>query len=775
MFGKKKKQTNNQNLNSINKKFVIPQITESLDGLKTRKGYFQKSDFASSLFGSGIKDVSTYHDNASEGMDVRRTYDNFRSKEDKKISEQELLEQYGTKYPEFQQMNINTAQEVYGEKITVNKKTTPILKEVPKQFSFIMDKNEVDASDMKDNNVQIDSPEEEINEPNLEPISSGFDFSIEESDSIEDESFNEQKIESFKPTIQISSDDEDEDDFFNVPKEVNYTNIVRRTKEEMEEIRKTGTPYNPQFVANDEPKPTEEKIENKQESVILEPQVEIPASKPNVDNTARVNIPTSVNPYKNYIFPPIDRFKRTTQADLEIPQWVIDKKEIINETLTSFDISGEVTNFTKGPTFTRYEVLLQNGVNVRKIANLTDTFQANLGVTSIRIQAPIPGKRTVGIEVPNDHSLTVWFGDIITDEFVRDGKPLNVALGKDIDGNVITSDISKWPHGLVAGSTGSGKSVCINTLLVSLLLKNKPDDLKLILVDPKQVELITYNDLPHLITPVISDPKMASQALKWSVDEMERRYSAFAHNRAKNIKDYNEKALNDPTLQKLAYIVIIIDELADLMQVCSSDVEESIQRLTQKARAAGIHLICATQRPTTDVVKGTIKNNIPTRVAFKVTSQVDSFTIIDEGGAESLLGKGDMLLKEIERPRRLQGAFITDDEIDYVTDYIRAESTPEYVFTHEDLKAKFEKDQLGSAQNNGESEEMLYQASRFFIESETCSVNLLQQQFNVGFNRASRIVGALEEMGIVSGKQGTKGREILVTLEQLNEMFERTE
>ncbi len=776
MFGSKKnnKKKNLQDIQNVNKKFVIPQITESFDGLKTRKGYFQKSEFASALYGSGIKDVSTYHDNSLEGVDVRKAYDNFRSKEDKKITDQELINQYGTKFPEFQQMNINTAQEVYGEKITINKKTPIVTKDVPKQFSFFMDKNDVNKPQEQEvEQEKLDNNHiKEIDDSSTESISSTFDFNIADDEEEDSMSFDNEKIESFKPTIQISSDD---DEFFSVPKEVNYTNIVKRTKEEMEEVKKMGTPFNPTPTPSyqKEEKTVNTQIQN-EEPKILEVN-SFKTNQPSSSSSSKIDIPTSVNPYKNYIFPPIDRFKRTTQADLEIPQWVIDKKDIINDTLQSFDISGEVTNFTKGPTFTRYEVLLQNGVNVRKIANLADTFQANLGVTSIRIQAPIPGKRTVGIEVPNDTSLTVWFGDIINDEFVRDGKPLNVALGKDIDGNVITSDISKWPHGLVAGSTGSGKSVCINTLLVSLLLKNKPDDLKLILVDPKQVELITYNDLPHLVTPVISDPKMASQALKWSVDEMERRYSAFAHNRAKNIKDYNEKALNDPTLQKLAYIVIVIDELADLMQVCSSDVEESIQRLTQKARAAGIHLICATQRPTTDVVKGTIKNNIPTRVAFKVTSQVDSFTIIDEGGAESLLGKGDMLLKEIDRPRRLQGAFITDEEIDYVTDYIRAESTPEYVFTHEDIKAKFEKDQLGSAQNNGESEEMLYQASRFFIESETCSVNLLQQQFNVGFNRASRIVGALEEMGIVSGKQGTKGREILVTLEQLNEMFERTE
>ena len=255
---------------------------------------------------------------------------------------------------------------------------------------------------------------------------------------------------------------------------------------------------------------------------------------------------------------------------------------------------------------------------------------------------------------------------------------------------------------------------------------------------------------------------------------MDRRYGAFASVRARGIKDYNEKCKQDVSMKKLPYIVIIIDELADLMQVCSSDVEDSIQRLTQKARAAGIHLICATQRPTTDVIKGTIKNNIPTRVAFRVTAQVDSFTILDEGGAEALLGKGDMLLKNVGI-ERLQGSFIPDEEIDYVTDFIKAEAQPDYLMDHDALKAKFENDSFGSPQNNGESAELLYQVARFFIESETSSVNLLQQQFNLGFNRASRIVSALEEMGVVSGKAGTKGREVLMALDQINELFEREE
>lgn len=760
MFNSKKKKPV---LENVKTRFVIPQIEDSLAGLKTSRGSFKKSEFASSLYGSGIKDVSTYHDNASEGIDVKKAYDNYRSKENKKISEEELMKKYGTKFPEFQQISLDTAKEVYGEKITVNKVKHQETKETPVSFSFIKDKEAYEAKEEILEQTQ-DKPVINNESNNDSGFSFNFDDTVINENTSEDKNVDE--IEALHPTIEIT---DDEDEFFESAKPQTFTNIVKRTKEEKEAAKMQGTPF---VEREPEPETEPEIVEGNQETKVEPQRVEI-ASETKKE-TVNQKIPDSVNPYKNYVFPPIDKFKRTPEALEELPEWVTEKKEIINETLESFDISGEVVNFTKGPTFTRYEILLQNGVNVKKVANLQDTFQANLGVTAIRIQAPIPGKRTIGIEVPNDKRETVWFGDIITKDFVNDGKPLNVSLGKDIDGNIITSDISSWPHGLVAGSTGSGKSVCINTILVSLLLKNRPDELKLILVDPKQVELITYNDLPHLITPVISDPKTASEALKWSCDEMDRRYGAFASVRARGIKDYNEKCKQDVSMKKLPYIVIIIDELADLMQVCSSDVEDSIQRLTQKARAAGIHLICATQRPTTDVIKGTIKNNIPTRVAFRVTAQVDSFTILDEGGAEALLGKGDMLLKNVGI-ERLQGSFIPDEEIDYVTDFIKAEAEPDYLMDHNALKAKFENDSFGSPQNNGESAELLYQVARFFIESETCSVNLLQQQFNLGFNRASRIVSALEEMGVVSGKAGTKGREVLMTLDQINELFEREE
>lgn len=763
MYNSKKKKPIIENVKT---RFVIPQIENTLAGLKTSRESFKKSEFASSLYGSGIKDVSTYHDNAEAGIDVRKAYDNYRSKDNKKISEDELMKKYGTKFPEFQHISLDTAKEVYGENITVNKVKHQESKQPTVNFSFIKDKEEYESPKNADSlEFENEAVNEEVKETNTPSFS--FDFDEEASPKEED---NTNELEALHPTIEIT---DDEDEFFESSKPAAFTNIVKRTKEEMEEAKKQGTPFVERVAEPEvEEEDDEEKDYEEKEEQFADKEGALSPVK--AKETVNQKLPDSVNPYKNYVLPPFDKFKRTPESLEELPEWVTEKKEIINETLESFDISGEVVNFTKGPTFTRYEILLQNGINVKKVANLQDTFQANLGVTAIRIQAPIPGKRTIGIEVPNDNRETVWFGDIITKEFVNDGKPLNVSLGKDIDGNIITSDISSWPHGLVAGSTGSGKSVCINTILVSLLLKNRPDELKLILVDPKQVELITYNDLPHLITPVISDPKTASEALKWSCDEMDRRYGAFASVRARGIKDYNEKCKTDLSMKKLPYIVIIIDELADLMQVCSSDVEDSIQRLTQKARAAGIHLICATQRPTTDVIKGTIKNNIPTRVAFRVTAQVDSFTILDEGGAEALLGKGDMLLKNVGI-QRLQGSFIPDEEIDYVTDFIKAEAEPDYLMDHNALNAKFENDSFGSPQNNGESAELLYQVARFFIESETCSVNLLQQQFNLGFNRASRIVKALEEMGVVSGKAGTKGREVLMTLDQVNELFEREE
>ena len=484
--------------------------------------------------------------------------------------------------------------------------------------------------------------------------------------------------------------------------------------------------------------------------------------------------------YLNYKLPPLSIFKRTNIFETDIPDWLIEKKDTINQILADFDIDGEVVNYIKGPAFTRYEIMLNSGVKVNKVSSLLENFQMGLGATSIRILAPIPGKKTVGIEVPNNKADVVCFGDIVSDNFVNDNHPIRVALGKSIEGNIICKGIEDMPHCLVAGATKSGKSVCMNTMLISLLIKNKPSDLKLILVDPKKVELTFYEELPHLVTPVISDPEIASVALKWAVDEMENRYERLAKIRVRNIEDYNKKAKDNPSLNKMPYIVIVIDELADLMMTCSSDVEDSIKRITAKARAAGIHLIVATQRPTVQVVSGNIKANIPTRIAFRVASQIDSQTILDEVGAESLLGRGDMLIKDNDAPLRVQGAYISDDEINGICDFIREEADTDYYFTHEELKKLYDQTPQGSASGNGsqveESDQVLYDVSKFCIESGSCSINSIQTNFNFGYRRAARVVDSLHEMNIVGPQTGSsKGRAILVTLEELDKIFEKNE
>ncbi|QWB96489.1 DNA translocase FtsK [Mycoplasmatota bacterium] len=460
-------------------------------------------------------------------------------------------------------------------------------------------------------------------------------------------------------------------------------------------------------------------------------------------------------------------FSKKERNSDEQPQWLLDQIDVINATLQQFGIEGEVKSSKKGPTVTRYEIALEPGVNVKRISNISDNLMMSLASKSLRIEAPIPGKPYVGLEVPNVTPEIVAFGNVISNpKFYNDKEhPLKVALGVDIDGEDIFVDIQSMPHGLIAGATNSGKSVCVNTILVSLLLKNSPEDLKLILIDPKMVELTPYNDLPHLITPVITDAKMAAQALNWAVTEMDKRYQKFAKSRSRDIKSYNhnvKRGLVDS--KKMPYIVIIIDELADLMMVAPHDVEDAIQRITQKARAAGIHLLVATQRPTTDVVKGTIKSNIPARIAFRVASFVDSTTILDGAGAETLLGKGDMLLKKDDRAHRLQGAYIPDDEIYKVTDFIRANQKAEYVFEHEELKQQVEMKEVAS-------DDLFEDVAYFVVENQNASINSIQKQFEIGFNRAQKIVEMLEYYQIVSESQGTKAREVLVSLMELKEIL----
>ena len=468
-----------------------------------------------------------------------------------------------------------------------------------------------------------------------------------------------------------------------------------------------------------------------------------------------------------YQYPSPKLFKKIDRDLNEKPEWLLDQIDRINETLREFGIDGEVRGSKKGPTVTRYEIGLEPGINVKRVLSIQDNLMMSLSSKSVRIEAPIPGKPYVGLEVPNVKPEIVAFGNVVdTKEFLDDFEhPLKVALGMDIDGENVYVDIQAMPHGLIAGATNSGKSVCVNTILVSLLMKNSPEDLKLILIDPKMVELVPYNDLPHLVTPVITDVKMAAQALNWAVNEMEKRYQTFANSRSRDIKSYNDqikRGLIDE--KKMPYIVIVIDELADLMMAAPHDVEDAIQRLTQKARAAGIHLLVATQRPTTDVVKGTIKSNIPVRIAFKVASFVDSVTILDYQGAETLLGKGDMLLKRSDRAHRLQGAYIPDSEIYAVTDFIRQQFKPDFIFDHDSLRQQAKTKELVT-------DDLFEEVAYFVVQNQNASINTIQKQFEIGFNRAQRIVEMLEAYEIVAPAQGTKAREVLVNTSELEEIL----
>ncbi len=471
---------------------------------------------------------------------------------------------------------------------------------------------------------------------------------------------------------------------------------------------------------------------------------------------------TPISKEKNYQYPPISLFKIPKEEKIDVSESLEKQQAIIDQTFEDFGVGAHVHATTQGPTVTRFEVVLESGVRISKVTQLADNLKMNLSAEQIRLEAPIPGKSTVGIEVPNEKRQTVHFYHLLEHpSFKNADEPLTVALGKDIDGNVIVTSIKAMPHGLVAGQTGSGKSVNINTLLISLLLNYSPEELKLILVDPKMVELTSYQDLPHLLTPVITDAKAATAALKWAVDEMERRFKMFADNHVRDIE-----GLNQQRGDLMPYVVIIVDELADLMMVASQAVEESIMRLTQKARAAGIHLIVATQRPSTDVIKGTIKSNIPTRIAFSVASHIDSQTILDSAGAEKLIGKGDMLLLTNGKgKRRLQGAYVSDEDILSITDFIREQRAPDYLFTAEEL--------LEKAANTFENDSLLLDVARFVIEQQECSINKIIKMFSIGFNRGQSIVSSLEAAGIVGTNQGSKAREVLVDEETATEILER--
>ena len=478
---------------------------------------------------------------------------------------------------------------------------------------------------------------------------------------------------------------------------------------------------------------------------------------------------------EHYEYPPVELLSKPGKKTLKGgAKALTDTATKLQKTLYSFGVSAKVENVSVGPAITRYELKPAEGVRVSKIANLADDIALNLAAETIRIEAPIPGKQAVGIEVPNKEKEVVHFREILdSKEFKENKSKLTVGLGKDVAGNVQLADIAKMPHVLIAGSTGSGKSVCINTIITSIVYNAKPSEVKFVMVDPKVVELSVYNGIPHLLIPVVTDPKKAAGALAWAVQEMDDRYNKFAEKGVRDLKGYNKAIEKENEFGKLPQIVIIIDELADLMMVAKNDVEDAICRLAQKARAAGMHLVIATQRPSVDVITGLIKANVPSRIAFAVSSQVDSRTILDTVGAEKLLGKGDMLFfpAGAPKPSRVQGAFVSDDEVEKIVSFIKSNGTATY---SEDILESIENNnktdkEIAETQDD-ETDPFLMDAIQTVVETGQASTSFIQRRFKVGYARAGRIIDQMEERGIISGYQGSKPREVLMTLEKLNEL-----
>jgi len=493
-------------------------------------------------------------------------------------------------------------------------------------------------------------------------------------------------------------------------------------------------------------------------------------------------VPIAYEEPKEYIFPSTDLLTPGTASGKgreELARSMQETADKLKRTLQDFGVGVTITNISRGPSVTRYELQPEQGVKVSKIVNLADDIKLNLAAEDIRIEAPIPGKAAIGIEVPNKEKQMVAFRDLLeSDEFTKAKSKTIFAAGKDIAGKTVVADIEKMPHLLIAGQTGSGKSVCINTIIMSILYKARPSEVKLIMIDPKVVELSVYNGIPHLLIPVVTDPKKAAAALNWAVNEMEERYKKFAEHKARNIIGYNaqidqiEDVPGKDRPEKIPQIIVIVDELADLMMTAGTDVEDAIQKLAQKARAAGIHLIIATQRPSVNVITGVIKANIPSRIAFSVASGIDSRTILDETGAEKLLGKGDMLFHPyyISKPVRVQGAFVSDDEVTEVVNFLTQQKNVRggEINTNIDLQANMP----GSSLPGGDQDELFETAGRFIIEQEKASIGNLPRHLRIGFNRAARIMDQLYAAGVVSKDEGTKPRKVLMKAEEFEEYLQ---
>jgi len=695
------------------------QVYEILEKPKAEEHKYRKNRFVSPIFGENVKDEVVIPIKTSRKRDMDKL-DPFRTKP--RLSKEERIRKYGTAYPEFDLVRGKNLDEV------MNPEKRKTKEDHANMRANIIDKDEEHQTQSEPKRPQETSP------------------SPQESPKEQD---NQKRVNEF---FSDSSGSKSADEPASTPEE--HSNTETHDASRKTDVQDSTREQEPQETAP-EPSVTEE-AQNMRDTR-LDPSFE------EVEDRTAQTIKTGKKTYDNYQIPPIDLLNESLEDAPDLSESIEKQTNVLNETFEEFNIGARVYKHIQGPTVTRFEIAVEKGVKLNKITNISDNIKMKLGAKQIRIEAPIPGKKIVGIEVPNEEPATVHFLNVVNRSMFKNAAmPLTVALGLDIDGNPIYAPIKSMPHGLIAGQTGSGKSVCINTILMSLLLKYKPSDLKLMLIDPKMVELSVYNDIPHLITPVITDAKAATAALKWVVEEMERRFNAFNELRVRDIDGYNKKVQDES--EELPYIVIVVDELADLMMIASQHVEEAIMRITQKARACGIHLLVATQRPSTDVVKGTIKSNIPTRIAFAVSSHVDSQTIIDAPGAETLLGNGDMLYMAAGQSKiRLQGAFIADDDIETVTDFIRNQATAEYVFTQDAL--------VRNATKSFEQDELLAEVARFVVDRQEASINKISKTFSIGFNRAQSIVESLEAANIVSGNLGSKAREVLVTSDELESIL----
>lgn len=695
--------------------FFIPQISKLEDKETSKK------KFVSPVFGTAVKDdISVPNDRKFYG-DIDKKYDAFRKK--KKLTKEEAKRRYGSTYYEFLSVNNEDMARIHNRELTADELLN-------------RKKAEMEDADV----IPKTAPIEEVPIADFFAKAEEYEESVKKPEpSMEDAVLNDLQEDTGDLEPDRFGPMEEEEDILFTPPE---TPAVEKRPE-----------LDPDFSEEFDYREYAPKSELK---------------KPNpIDKDLEKLRSQVVQGYSDYVLPPVNLLKKSREKTEVEPEWVKQNIDVINQTLLSFDIDGEVTNYTKGPTVTRYEVSLGAGVQTKRITAISDNIQMSLSAMSLRIEAPIPGKNTIGIEVPNKIRESVFFGDVIDHpQFMMSDDPLLLAIGLDIDANPVYTSVEAMPHGLVAGSTQSGKSVCIAAIIASLLFKNKPDQVKLMLVDPKKVDLQQFADLPHLVTPIIDEPKIAIEALKWAVVEMERRYEVLKKFKAVNVRDYYKRRSTDPEFEAMPRIVIIVEEASDLLITGGADVEEQILKLTQKSRAVGIHLLLATQRPSADIIKGSIKANIPTRFAFRVPSSTDSSVVLDTTGAEKLLGRGDMLLSENGLIRRLQGAYLSPEEIEELTSFIKDQAFPQYLFTHESLEKAAKSQELTE-----ELDELFGDVARYVVSEDKCSLNKITQEFGIGFNRATQIVNSLENHGIVTASAGTKPREVLIGYERLEEIL----